>query len=153
MGFFRPEYWGGYPFPSPGDLPNPSPRDLPNPGIEPRSPALQADSLPAEPQEKPFFFYYGCFIYIYIYGLNILYKNRLKSSQALMTALSLNIILFFSLLPPIHAFLICAQLLSHLVISDSLYPMDCSPPGSFVHEIFQARILEWVVISFSRGSS
>ena len=28
-------------------------RDLPNPGIEPRSPALQADSLPSEPQEKP----------------------------------------------------------------------------------------------------
>ena len=33
----------------------PSPADLPNPGIEPRSPALQADSLPAEPQEKPQF--------------------------------------------------------------------------------------------------
>ena len=31
----------------------PSPGDLPNPGTEPRSPALQADSLPAEPQEKP----------------------------------------------------------------------------------------------------
>ena len=31
----------------------PFPGDLPNPGIEPRSPALQADSLPAEPQEKP----------------------------------------------------------------------------------------------------
>ena len=31
--------------------------------------------------------------------------------------------------------------------------MDCSPPGSSVHEIFQARILEWVTISFSRGSS
>jgi len=31
--------------------------------------------------------------------------------------------------------------------------MDCSPPGSCVHEIFQARILEWVAISFSRGSS
>ena len=30
----------------------PSPRDLPNPRIEPRSPALQADSLPAEPQRK-----------------------------------------------------------------------------------------------------
>ena len=30
-------------------------------------------------------------------------------------------------------------------------PMDCSPPGSSVHEIFQARILEWVAISFSRG--
>ena len=32
-------------------------------------------------------------------------------------------------------------------------PMDCSPPGSSVHEIFQARILEWVAIYFSRGSS
>ena len=31
-------------------------------------------------------------------------------------------------------------------------PMDCSPPGSSVHGILQARILEWVVISFSRGS-
>ena len=41
MEFSRPEYWSGQPFPSPGDLPNP--------GIEPRSPALQADSLPAEP--------------------------------------------------------------------------------------------------------
>ena len=29
--------------------------------------------------------------------------------------------------------------------------MDCSPPGSSVHEIFQARILEWVAISFSQG--
>ena len=32
-------------------------------------------------------------------------------------------------------------------------PMDCIPPGSSIHGIFQARILEWVVISFSRGSS
>ena len=32
-------------------------------------------------------------------------------------------------------------------------PTDCSPPGSSVHEILQARILEWVVIPFSRGSS
>ena len=31
----------------------PSPRDLPNPGIEPMSPTLRADSLPAEPQGKP----------------------------------------------------------------------------------------------------
>ena len=44
MEFSRPEYWIGLPFPSPGDLPNP--------GIEPRSPTLQADSLPAEPQGK-----------------------------------------------------------------------------------------------------
>ena len=45
MGFSRQEYWTGLPFPSPGDLPNP--------GIEPRSPTLQVDSLPAEPQGKP----------------------------------------------------------------------------------------------------
>ena len=43
---------------------------------------------------------------------------------------------------------VCVQLLS-----DSATPMDCSRPGSSVHGILQARILEWVVILFSRGSS
>ena len=42
MEFSRQEYWSGLPFLSPGDLPNP--------GIEPSSPALQADVLPPEPQ-------------------------------------------------------------------------------------------------------
>ena len=32
-------------------------------------------------------------------------------------------------------------------------PMDCSPPGSSIHGIFQARVLEWIAISFSRGFS
>ena len=41
MGFSRQEYWSGLPFPSPGHFPDP--------GIEPRSPALQADSLLSEP--------------------------------------------------------------------------------------------------------
>ena len=41
----RPEYWSGYSFPSPGDLPNPE--------IKPRSPTLQADSLPTELSGKP----------------------------------------------------------------------------------------------------
>ena len=44
-GFCRQESWSGLPFPSPGDLPDP--------GIEPRSPALQADSLPSAPPGKP----------------------------------------------------------------------------------------------------
>ena len=39
------------------------------------------------------------------------------------------------------------------VVSDSLRPMGCSPPSSSVHGILQARILGWVAISFSRGSS
>ena len=41
----------------------------------------------------------------------------------------------------------------HSVLSDSLRPMDCSLPGSSIHGILQARILEGVAISFSRGSS
>ena len=45
MQFSRQEYWSGLPFPSPGDLPNP--------GVKPRSPALQADSLPSESPGKP----------------------------------------------------------------------------------------------------
>ena len=42
---------------------------------------------------------------------------------------------------------------SHSLCLTFCGPMDCSPPGSSVHEIFQARILEWVVLSNSRGSS
>ena len=38
-------------------------------------------------------------------------------------------------------------------VSDSWDPMDCSLPGSSVYGISQARILEWVAISYSRGSS
>ena len=60
MGFSRQEYWSGFPFPSPGDLPDP--------GIEPRSPALQANSLPTELQGKTYIFsisllikHLGCF--------------------------------------------------------------------------------------------
>ena len=45
MGFSRPEYWSGEPFPSSGNVPNP--------GIKPTSLALQADSLPTEPQGSP----------------------------------------------------------------------------------------------------
>ena len=65
MGFFRREFWSGLPFPSPGALPDP--------GIEPRSPALQADSCIAggfftnwatrqalEPSQNPLFFLTSC---------------------------------------------------------------------------------------------
>ena len=44
MGFSRQEYWSGLPLPSPGDLPNP--------GMEPGSPALEADTLTSEPPGK-----------------------------------------------------------------------------------------------------
>ena len=42
------------------------------------------------------------------------------------------------------------KLLSHVRLCN---PMDCSLPGSSIHGIFQARILDWVAISFSRRSS
>ena len=42
---------------------------------------------------------------------------------------------------------------SRLVTSDLCNPMDYSPPGSSVQGILQARILEWIAISFSRGTS
>ena len=45
VGFPRQQSWSGLPFPSSGNLPDP--------GIKPMSPALQADSLPCEPPEKP----------------------------------------------------------------------------------------------------
>ena len=44
MGFPRQEFWSGLPFPPP--------EDRPDPGIQPRSPTLQADSLPSEPPGK-----------------------------------------------------------------------------------------------------
>ena len=47
IGFSRQEYWSELPFPSPGDLPDP--------GVEPGSPALQADSLASEP--PPLYFH------------------------------------------------------------------------------------------------
>ena len=70
MEFSGQEYWTGLPFPSLGNLP-----DL---GIEPRSPELQADSLPSEPPENPFLIEHllntrkcsNCFITI-IYVINL----------------------------------------------------------------------------------
>ena len=49
------------------------------------------------------------------------------------------------------SFLICVCATCSIV-SDSLWPHDCSPPGSSVHGIFQAKILELVAFSFSRGT-
>ena len=80
MEFSRPEYWSGQPFPSL--------EDLPNPGIKPRSPTLQADSLPAEPQGKPkntgvgslsllqrIFFFFFFFFYSKIYFFFTFFKK------------------------------------------------------------------------------
>ena len=58
----------------------------------------------------------------------------------------------FSMIPfPTHLVCIGAKLLQLcLTLCD---PMDCTPPGSSVHGILQARILEWAAMPSSRGSS
>ena len=53
MRFSRQECWSGLPFPAPGDLPYP--------GIEPGSPALQADALLSEPPGKPYYCIYDMY--------------------------------------------------------------------------------------------
>ena len=54
MEFSRQEFWSGFPCPPPGNLPNP--------GIKPRSPSLQADSLPSEPLAGYIFIYTHSYI-------------------------------------------------------------------------------------------
>ena len=147
----------------------PFPEDLPNLGIKPRSPALQVNSLPAEPQGKP--------------------KNtgvgRLSLLQGIFLAQELNLGLLHcrwilyqlsyqgsplasqqhysqQLKQPkgpsaggwiqMREMHVSAQF-SRSVVSDSLQPYGRWLPGSSVHRIFQARVTEWVVITFSRGSS
>ena len=55
-----------------------------------------------------------------------------------------------------HCLLQCMKVKSESEVAQSCPtlcdPMDCSPPGSSTHEIFQARVLEWVAIAFSVGS-
>ena len=70
-----------------------------------------------------------------------------SSCALILAATSLSFKILFRLYPPCG---VCSVAQSCPALCD---PMDSSPPGSSVHGISQARILEWVAISFSRGSS
>ena len=73
MEFSKQEYWSGLPFPSPGDLPDP--------GMKPRSPALQADSLPSEPIGNQSFIHRNALPeYVLITGTLPGFKKILKTS-------------------------------------------------------------------------
>ena len=131
MGFSRQENWNGLPFPSPGDLPNP--------GIEPGSPAMLADSLTPthtmnakSPQSCP--------------------TVRPHRRQPTRLPRPWN--------PPgkntgvgCHFLLQCMKVKSESEVTQSCLslsdPMDHSLPGSSVHGIFQARVLEWGAIALS----
>ena len=105
-------------------LPFPSPGDLPDPGIKPGSPSLQAEALLSEPPGKS--------ILLCLHRLNWVIKEKEYGSQ------------HCSLLKWSEVTQLC------LTLCD---PMDCTILHSSVHGIFQARVLEWVAVSFSRGSS
>ena len=86
MEFSRPEYWSGLAFLSPGDLPNP--------GIKPRSPTLQADSLPAKPPGKPSVYLDEANLDVYLGTIsNLLYHWKLWIFSSLQS------LLFISLCP------------------------------------------------------
>ena len=89
MGFSRQEYWSGLPFPSPGDLPDP--------GIKPRSPALQADTLPSEPPGKPVLFLCAPIIRDNIHSVCFMYQAysilyALVTCRTQLTARPLNLL-------------------------------------------------------------
>ena len=151
MGFPRQEYWSGLPFLSPGDLPDP--------GIEPGSPALEAEALPSEPPGKP--------------------QKKEREAQTGKRLLFAFLLLSRSVVPDsvrphrrqttrlprpwdspgkntgvgCHFLLQCRKVKSESEVAQSCLtlsdPLDCSLPGSSVHGIFQARVLEWGAIAFS----
>ena len=143
MGFFRQKHWSGLPFPSPGDLP-----DL---GTELRFPTFSVDSLPTE-----------------TLGTN--WEALAAAAKSLQSCPTLCDPIDGSLPGSprpwdspgkntgvgCHFLLQCIKVKSEsevtplcLTLSD---PMDCSPSGSSIHGIFQARVLEWGAIAFSEGS-
>ena len=89
--------------------------------------------------------------YIYLCGLVLI--NILQINKLLIIAISVVMKEALGLVCcPRNILCLCACSVAP-VVSDSLWLMDCSPPGSSVHGILQARILEWVAMPSSRGSS
>ena len=131
MGFPRQEYWSGLSFPSPGHLHNTR--------TKPGSPELQADSLPFEP-----LLLLSHFSRVRLCTTHRRQPTRLPrpwDSPGKNTGVGC------------HFLLRCMKVKSESEVAQSCPtlsdPMDCSPPGSSVHGIFQARVLEWVAIAFS----
>ena len=81
------------------------------------------------------------------------YSLSVKSSWALDHSLTLWVSCPDALAPTACCMSMCAEFVCALLCLTLCNPMDCSQPGSSVRGIFQAGILEWVAISFSRGSS
>ena len=137
MGFSRQGYWRGWPFPSSVDLPDP--------WIRPGSLVLQGDSLPTELPGKPT---------EPLLTPSSLHPFSFKVPSLLLqmgTKFSFHWILFSISIVYMRAHMcVLSRFWLFVTLRDSL---NFSLPGSFVHGIFQARILEWVTSSYSGGSS
>ena len=126
MGFSRQEYWSG--------LPSPPPGHLPNPGIEPVSPALQVYSLLLSHHGSP------------STGSQTL--NLMKDTQLILfTAWRCQLFWRRTL------FIYLAVLVERKWKSLSRVGLFATPIDYTVYGILQARILEWLAVPFSRGSS
>ena len=114
-------------------------RDQSDPGIKPGSPSLQADSLPFEP-----LLLLSHFSRVRLCTTHRRQPTRLPrpwDSPGKNTGVGC------------HFLPRCMKVKSESEVAQSCPtlsdPMDCSPPGSSVHGIFQARVLEWSAIAFS----
>ena len=137
MKFFRQEYWSGLPFSSSGDLPNP--------GIEPESPALQADSLR----------YRACEQWRFLLEIKKIRHQAWwfpsSSQQRGLWGLTLTFIFMLAQGGSHAVNRVAAAAAKSLQSCPTLLDsMDCSPPGSSVHGVFQARVLELGAIAFSK---
>ena len=131
--FSRQGYWHGLPCPPPGESPNP--------GIKPASPALQAEVTYPKCRARIWIQAYIFPNFTFFSLICYLPGNRRKNLREQWSLLKTPPTILSYQAP----LLSCVQLFGT--------PMDCNPTGSSVHVIFQERILEWMAISFSRGSS
>ena len=99
-----------------------------------------------------FFFYFKNFYFILEYNWfpMLLVSSVYNNDSIVCVCVRAHIYSFLFLYHFLTSDIICAQSLSCVLLCDH---MDCSPPGSSVHGILQARILEWVAMPSSRGSS
>ena len=149
LGFSRQEHWSGLPFPSPFY----NPRVLYNL----LSPVCALTSFPIFLLYCFYSSHIGCLAVTQICrpSLHLRTLHLLFCLVAFPQVSPCWLLHFLQVFIKIHtpvspSLAVCVYAQSGLTLCD---PMDCSPPGSSVHEIFQARILEWVAIFYSRGSS
>ena len=143
MGFSRQQYWS--------ELPVPSPQGFPDPGIEPRSPHCRQTLYNLSHQRIP----------LLLLLLLLSHFSRVRLCATPQTAAhQASPSLGFSRQEHwsgCHFPLQCMKVNSESEVAQLgptlSNPMDCSPPGSSVHGIFQARVLEWGAIAFSVSSA